>query len=478
MSNHSEVDVMPNNSQGKKQEVENHRRKFKFSNNKTSVTAYNDSLNAKTLNVNFVCVTCGKSVLNENHDLCKTVATDSTVKKFRNTTRKIYEQVSKTCSWWYPKYTPPRYNWKPKSEIGNVNLKHYSRDSSIHRRSSLEMIKLLQFLAYGDSGSRTIPIKMVYFVKGLNHNLFAVGHSVMRNLEVAFRNYTGTEQGGHVCHVDFVNNAYFLSTPSSAQHWTKDPAIRNKSLESFLNQLEQDVSLKQMARCVMFALTWLWKSKCDEENTVIRNKSCLVANGYAQKEGIDFKESFALVARLEVEEVCVNQPDGFVDPYHPDKVYRLKKALYGLKQAPRAWYDELSNFLVSEGFSKGFIDPTLKFDMSMIGELKFFLGIRIHQSPRGIFINQAKYAQEILKKHDLSYLKDPLTWVYGSRWTPFRITAFSDLDHAGCLDSRKSTSGGIHFLGGDKFSQVGHPKRRNCNSMSSAEDEYVSFSAC
>nr|GEW01404.1 putative LRR receptor-like protein kinase [Tanacetum cinerariifolium] len=59
------------------------------------------------------------------------------------------------------------------------------------------------------------------------------------------------------------------------------------------------------------------------------------------------------------EEVYVNQPDGFVDPYHPDKVYRLKKALYALKQALRAWYDELSTFLVSKGFSKGSIDPTL-----------------------------------------------------------------------------------------------------------------------
>nr|GEU76282.1 hypothetical protein [Tanacetum cinerariifolium] len=84
---------------------------------------------------------------------------------------------------------------------------------------------------------------------------------------------------------------------------------------------------------------------------------------------------------LEQEEVYVNQPDGFVDPYHPDKVYRFKKALYGLKQAPMSWYDELSNFLVSKGFSKG---------------------IQIHQSPRGIFINQSKYAQEILIKHGMN----------------------------------------------------------------------------
>ncbi|GKF36824.1 gag-pol polyprotein [Tanacetum coccineum] len=101
-------------------------------------------------------------------------------------------------------------------------------------------------------------------------------------------------------------------------------------------------------------LKWLWKNKRDEENTVIRNKSRLVAKGYAQKEGIDFEESLAPVARLEAvwlfiayaahksftvyqmdvkttflygplkEKVYVNQPDGFIDPYHPDKVYRLK----------------------------------------------------------------------------------------------------------------------------------------------------------
>ncbi|GJR24850.1 retrovirus-related pol polyprotein from transposon TNT 1-94 [Tanacetum coccineum] len=136
-------------------------------------------------------------------------------------------------------------------------------------------------------------------------------------------------------------------------------------------------------------LKWLWKNKNDEDQTVIRNKARLVAKGYAQEEGIDFEESFAPVARLEAvrifiayaahksfpiyqmdvkmtflngplkEEVYVAQSDGFVDPAHPEKVYRLWKALYGLKQAPRAWYDEFSNFLMSKGFTKGTIDPTL-----------------------------------------------------------------------------------------------------------------------
>ncbi|GKC71169.1 retrovirus-related pol polyprotein from transposon TNT 1-94 [Tanacetum coccineum] len=127
----------------------------------------------------------------------------------------------------------------------------------------------------------------------------------------------------------------------------------------------------------------------DKDQTVICNKARLVAKDYAQEEGIDFEESFAPVARLEAvrifvayathksfptyqmdvemaflngslkEEVYVAQPDRFVDPDHPEKVYRLRKALHGLKQAPRAWYDELLNFLVSKGFTKGTIDQTL-----------------------------------------------------------------------------------------------------------------------
>nr|GFC56250.1 hypothetical protein [Tanacetum cinerariifolium] len=149
------------------------------------------------------------------------------------------------------------------------------------------------------------------------------------------------------------------------------------------------------------------------------------------------------------EEVYVNQPDGFVDPYHPDKVYHFKKALYGLKQAPRA----------------------CKFEMYMMGELKFFLGIQIHQSPRGIFINQSKYAQEILQKHGMNSFD-----IIGSPMA----TKHLDADLSGTpVDQKKyrskSTSSGIRFLSGDKLVSWSS-KKHDCTSMSSAEAEYVSLS--
>nr|GEY32149.1 hypothetical protein [Tanacetum cinerariifolium] len=122
--------VMRNNSQGKKLEIEDQRRNVKLPKNKTSVTACNDSLNAKTLNVKSVSAMCDKCMLIDKHDTCvfnyvsnpikKTVASESNQKP-RNITRKLYERVSKTCSWWYPNFTPSGYKWKPKSGKENVN---------------------------------------------------------------------------------------------------------------------------------------------------------------------------------------------------------------------------------------------------------------------------------------------------------------------------------------------------------------------
>ncbi|GKE79749.1 retrovirus-related pol polyprotein from transposon TNT 1-94 [Tanacetum coccineum] len=207
------------------------------------------------------------------------------------------------------------------------------------------------------------------------------------------------------------------------------------------------------------ALKWIYKVKLDEYGDVLKNKARLVAKGYRQEEGIDFEESLAPVAHIEdirifianatsknltiyqidvktsflngelKEEVYVSQPEGFIDPYHPTHIYRLKKALNGLKQASRAWYDTLSRFLLDNNFSKGAVDPTLftrktgkhillvqiastdpkacdifsnemssKFQMSMMVQMSFFLGLQVSQNPGGIFINQSKFALEILKK--------------------------------------------------------------------------------
>ncbi|GKC27274.1 retrovirus-related pol polyprotein from transposon TNT 1-94 [Tanacetum coccineum] len=103
------------------------------------------------------------------------------------------------------------------------------------------------------------------------------------------------------------------------------------------------------------------------------------------------------------EDVYVCQPEGFIDDAHPSHVYKLKKALYGLKQASRA----------------------CRFEMSMMGEMTFFLGLQVNQSPCGIFINQSNYVLEILKKYGMENC-DPIG-------TSMEIKDKLDLDQNGTL---------------------------------------------
>ncbi|GJU59007.1 retrovirus-related pol polyprotein from transposon TNT 1-94 [Tanacetum coccineum] len=143
------------------------------------------------------------------------------------------------------------------------------------------------------------------------------------------------------------------------------------------------------------------------------------------------------------EEVYVAQPPGFIDFEKPNHVFKLKKALYGLKQAPKAWYDRLKAFLINHKYTMGLVDNTLftkkrnshiiivqiyvddiifgstcqelcddfskimhdEFEMSMMGELNFFLGLQIKQLDDGIFFNQSKYIKEMLKKFGLENSK-------------------------------------------------------------------------
>nr|GEZ66713.1 retrovirus-related Pol polyprotein from transposon TNT 1-94 [Tanacetum cinerariifolium] len=287
-------------------------------------------------------------------------------------------------------------------------------------------------------------------------------------------------------------------------------------------------------------------------------------------------------------EVYVCQPEGFVDPDHSTHVYRLKKALYGLKQAPRVWYDTLSLFLLDNKFSKGAIDPTLftqkrgkhillvqiyvddiilastdpkvcdifsnemssKFQISTMGHFSFFLGLQVSQSPEGIFINQSKFALEILKKFGMDssdpidtpmvdrlkldedplgipvyqtrfrsmvgslmyltasrldlvfdvcmcaryqalptkkhlealkrvfwYLRGTINWgLWYLKDTAMALTAYADADHAGCQDTRRSTSGSAQFLG-DKLVSWSSKKQKSTTN-STTEAEYIAMSGC
>nr|GEV69954.1 hypothetical protein [Tanacetum cinerariifolium] len=169
--------------------------------------------------------------------------------------------------------------------------------------------------------------------------------------------------------------------------------------------------------------------KKDERGIVVRNKARLVVQGHTQEEGIDYKEVFAPVARIEAIRLFlayasfmgfmvyqmdvksaflyVCQPLGFEDPDHPDKVYKVVKALYGLHQAPRAWYETLANYLLENCFQRGKIDQTL-FIKRQKGDI-LLVQIYVKQKKDGIFISQDKYVAEILRKFGLTEGKSAST---------------------------------------------------------------------
>ncbi|GJU14945.1 retrovirus-related pol polyprotein from transposon TNT 1-94 [Tanacetum coccineum] len=285
----------------------------------------------------------------------------------------------------------------------------------------------------------------------------------------------------------------------------------------------------------MIKSSWI-KAMQEEIHEFERLEARLVAKGYRQEEGIDFEESFAPVARIEAmriflayaayknmvvfqmdvkttflngilkEEVYVSQLEGFVNEDHPNHILRLKKALYGLKQAPRAWYDLLSKFLLSHKFVKGVVDPTLftwnegndlilsKLDedpnrtpidptryQGMVGSLMYLTASR----PDLVFAicMCAQYQAKPTEKH-LTVIKRVFRYLKGTinmgLWCPkdtsFNLTAFADANHAGCQDSRRSTSGSAHFQGEKLVSWSS--KKQKCTAISTTEAEYISLSGC
>nr|GEV34771.1 Gag-Pol polyprotein [Tanacetum cinerariifolium] len=705
--NQLEDRVMLNNSQGKKQEVEDHRKNVKFSKNKTFVTACIDSLNAKTSNVNFVCVTCGKYVLNVKHDMCvlrslndmnsrtkmpmavpisfrepkriinqsvtkpfrRTIASESTNKKPRYTTRKLYEHlveiilciVDSGCSKHItgnlkllinfvkkfmgtvkfgndqiapilgygdlnnilvglPKLKFVKDHLCSSCELGKAKRKSFQSKTTPSSKRRLQLLHLdlcgpmrvesingkkYVFVIVDDysrytwthflrSKDETLEV-LIDFLRLVQKGLHAHVRTVRTNKGTEFMNktlhaYFAAEEIDHQTSAEAIATACFTQNRSliiprhekTPYHIINDqiPSVKffyifgslcyivkdgenfdkmkekgdacifvgtalehdclspgpqcqenvpqadgivttsneldllfspmfdellNGSTQTKDHPLEQVIGnpsqlvktrrqLESDGEICMFALTvsrtepknikkamadsawiesmqeelyqfnrldiwelvdrplcknvinmkWLWKNKCDEENTVIRNKSCLVAKGYAQKEELISKNHLhQLLAFLYgplKEEVYVNQPDGFIDPYHLDKVYRLKKALYGLKQAPRACV--------------GTLIATKHLDVNLSGTL----------------VDQMKY-QSIV---------EALIYLTASR---------PDIVHATCYCVRyqaKSTE--KHLIAVERIfwylkdtinmGLCWSSKKQDCTSMSSVEAEYVSLSTC
>ncbi|GKB38325.1 retrovirus-related pol polyprotein from transposon TNT 1-94 [Tanacetum coccineum] len=159
------------------------------------------------------------------------------------------------------------------------------------------------------------------------------------------------------------------------------------------------------------------------------------------------------------EEVYVSQPEGFVDQDNPSHVYKIKKVLYGLKQAPRAWYDMLSSFLISQHLSK---------DTPMVEKNK--LDANLQETP----VDATHYRGMIGSLMYLTSSRPDLIYAV-CLCAHMSLTAYSDTDHAGCQDTRRSTSGSAQLLG-DKL--VSWSKKQKSTAILSTEAEYIALSGC
>ncbi|WVZ76487.1 LOW QUALITY PROTEIN: hypothetical protein U9M48_024462 [Paspalum notatum var. saurae] len=296
----------------------------------------------------------------------------------------------------------------------------------------------------------------------------------------------------------FSHSAYVASfEPRDVSHALSDPNWVNamhEELENFERNHVWDL-VELRPNCRPIGTKWVFKNKQGEDRMVVRNKARLVAQGFCQKEGTDYEETFALIAHLEAIRILLafaaskgfklqqmdvksaflnGQPLGFESARFPDRVYKLRKALYGLKQAPRAWYARLKSFLLKSGFVMGSVDKTLfllsrggdtliiyvddiifggsshafvssfaeqmsrEFEMSLMGELQFFLGLQIKQGLEGTFVHQAKYTRDILKKFNMGDSK-PMT-------TPMSTNTTLDADEDGKVVDQKEFRGMIGSL--------------------------------
>nr|GEY34536.1 retrovirus-related Pol polyprotein from transposon TNT 1-94 [Tanacetum cinerariifolium] len=320
------------------------------------------------------------------------------------------------------------------------------------------------------------------------------------------------EEGNHDIEVAHMGNDPLFGMPilevafdQSSSTTYKDALTQSCWIEAMQEELNEFEWLEvcelvpRPDKVMVITLKWIYKVKLDELGGILKNKARLVARGYRQEEGIDFEESFAPVARLEAiriflayaahknmvvyqmdvkttflngnlrEEVYVSQPDGCVDPDNPNHMYKLKKALYGLKQAPRAWskHIDIRYHFIKEQVENGVIEL---YFVNTEYQLADLFTKALESLKKYGFESCDPVDTPMVEKSKLDEDKE------GKTVDPSHYRAFADVDHAGCQDTRRSTSGSVQFLG--ERLRSWSSKRQKSVAIFSTEAEYIALSGC
>nr|GEU32566.1 hypothetical protein [Tanacetum cinerariifolium] len=401
-----------------------------------TVTACKDSLNSKTLNVNVVCATCNKCLVDSNHFACVTkMLNDMHARTKKPTivpisTRKPKSQANKSIA------TPNKKKVASKS----INQKPQSYFRVLYENTSSNPSTNVQ--------STSAPTTHTNVHAEENNNDQAeegeqIQDDEFTNAFCASAQEVVKSSSHNICNL---NVPTFNQPQVSEYRWTKDHTLEQEAMADYAWIEAMQEELHQFNRLpiwelvnkpfgkLIIRLKWLWKNKNDEDQTVIRNKARLVAKGYAQEEGIDFEESFAPLARLEAVRIFIAYANGRKN---------------GISQ----WSTEGGGQSIGTPMAT---KPKLDADLS------------------GNPVDQTDYRSKIGSLMYLTSRRPDIVQAY-PKDSSFELTAVSDVDYAGCIDSCKSTSGGIQFLG-DKLVRW-MSKKQNCTTMSSPEVEYVALSS-
>nr|GEV48204.1 ribonuclease H-like domain-containing protein [Tanacetum cinerariifolium] len=435
-SNQLRDKVMPNNIpvKVKKTQVEVYPRIPSVSNKMKSVTTCNDSLNSKTLNANAVCATCNKCLVDSNHFACVTkMLNDVHARTKKPNAVPISTRKLKDLEVAFRKSHVLLEIFRKDIVIGIPKLK-YVKDQLC---SSCELSKAKR----SSFKSKAVPslktrLNLLHMdlcgpmrVASINEKKYILSTSAPSTPTYVHAEENNDDQAAEGEHLqdDEFTNLFCAPAQEEAESSSHD-----------IGQYKPDDNLLQILKCVwelvdkpfgktVIRLKWLWKNKKDEDQTVIRNKARLIAKGYAQEEGIDFEESFAPVARLEAVRIFIAYTAHKSFPIYQMDV---KTAFLNgpLKEEAKYTLEILHKHGMDKGQSIGTpmaTKPKLDADLS------------------GNPVDQTDYRSKI---GSLMYLISSRPYIVQAG-SSFGLTAFSDADHAGCIDSRKTTFGGIQFLG-------------------------------